>query len=127
MLSSKLSNAIKAIAQLAICAIFIASALSCSEPISEREKELTEHVNKFETDQRKVWDLINASQSCNIDADCKLVDLGCPFGCGIGLNTSKEAEVAAVVKDFHDKHSLCVYKCKASLAVSCVSNVCIAQ
>jgi len=72
-----------------------------------------------------VWSLIDDSSSCETDADCVIVDLGCPFGCGVGLNVDKVDSVIEITNEYHQEFGRCLFLCAAPEAVQCISNSCV--
>ena len=70
--------------------------------------------------------LIENSQACNKDQDCTLVYLGCPFGCGVGINKTNETEIISAVDAYLAKScTACKYRCSAKIITTqCIQNRC---
>jgi hypothetical protein len=47
--------------------------------------------------------LLSKSAQCKVDNECKLVYLGCPFGCGTAINVNSEIKVLEAVHSYHSK------------------------
>ena len=78
------------------------------------------------SERDKVLNFINNSNYCNTDSDCKLLHLGCPFGCGTGISSVKENEVLNKVKSYRIKSCVkCRNKCGFKpTTVKCIENKC---
>jgi len=106
---------------------------ACSGPDSMQSPT---HPNNEERDsyqalklasEAAVVDLIKASQSCNTDTDCVVENLGCPFGCSIGLNNKTRQSVVKAVDVHNEQYPQCVFRCKQTESVSCVANTCVSE
>lgn len=78
--------------------------------------------------RENIYTLISESASCESDVDCKLVYLGCPFGCGTAINIGREQEVTSAVTGYHAQScSQCMYKCMHRSSTECINNKCVAK
>ena len=87
---------------------------------------LSHNDQKAERDQ--IYSLISDSVACSTDTDCKLVYLGCPFGCGIAINSVHEQDVIDATENYNKKScAKCMYKCKHVISAQCVEGQCVAK
>lgn len=74
-----------------------------------------------------ITSMIHQSNYCESDADCRVVQLGCPFGCNTPINRSKVATIRFEIKKHHEAFSssgLCDYDCVLVEGVKCEQNEC---
>jgi len=70
---------------------------------------------------------IYQSNYCKSDADCRFVQLGCPFGCNTPINRSKVVAIRSEIEKHHEAFtscSLCAYDCVLVEGVRCEKNRC---
>lgn len=74
-----------------------------------------------------VRDLIDSSQGCDVDSDCAIGHLGCPFGCVDTYNNNAETEILKEVKSYRGQCHSCEYVCPAPFGefqAVCQNNKC---
>lgn len=104
---------------ISIIFLFI-SANSLAESCLNHEQQKKE--------REEIRELINSSSFCNDNSECKLVYLGCPFGCATAINVNKEQKVVEATQSYHAKScSKCMYKCKHYSTAQCINNICVAK
>ena len=78
--------------------------------------------------QQEFDEVIAASNDCSDASECTLVYPGCPLGCFVAVNTSKETEVeekaAELIKSYESGGRACAYDCIAPGPLECVSGKC---
>ncbi len=76
----------------------------------------------------KIYQLISESKFCHSDSDCKLIVLGCPFGCGTAINLESVEKTLSITDSYHNQScSQCKHKCRNVTEALCVNNKCIAK
>lgn len=73
--------------------------------------------------ERRVKVQISASNYCEVDNDCVVVDSKCPFDCYVFVNQDNAVEVKKTIDEYESK---CVYGCAEKPSVKCEQNKCIA-
>lgn len=77
-------------------------------------------------DRETINKLIENSTQCNTKSDCVIVDLGCPFGCGTGVNIDSKEQVVSLVDKYHAESCYdCENLCNSANTVECVQNKCV--
>ena len=62
----------------------------------------------------RVDDAIHKANYCSVDSDCKLVNFGCPFGCGTYVNIKEERGIKEKITFYSLTHQFtktCLYEC----------------
>jgi len=87
---------------------------------------LTQSCESTSLELSKRLDLMNY---CNDSSECKIVSLGCPFGCYRFVNENANlSEIAELSGKYKANCPECVYKCPISPEqeqISCENNKCI--
>lgn len=120
---------IKSILLLTLICLTACTSEVTIEPVliqSETSQCLSENE---QIDERKtINSYIQDSKQCQTDADCKLVFLDCPFGCGTAINSESVEKVQSMVDDYNKNSCYgCDYDCAYLTEVKCVENACIAS
>ena len=102
--------------------IFSFLVTACSNSSSDNVRE---QIERRDAAEAEVWNIIDASRSCESDAQCSTEYLGCPFGCGIALNTDKKEAAIKAVSLYHENYSECLYKCLPPVGARCEVNLCV--
>ena len=58
-------------------------------------------------------ELLHKSRDCEINSDCVVVNLGCPFGCVDAYSKSAESVIIKEAKAYQTRCHSCVYTCPA--------------
>ncbi len=75
-----------------------------------------------------IHEIMSELGTCQSNSDCKLVHLGCPFGCGTAVNINYEQVIISAVNEYHDAScSQCRYKCMHRTSIECVNKQCVAK
>ena len=65
---------------------------------------------------------------CNVEADCALVNPGCPLGCNVAVRSDAVDAVlmkaADLIADYESAGRGCAYRCTVSPAVQCLMGSC---
>ena len=64
--------------------------------------------------EAQVHGLIANSQGCNVNSDCAIVRLGCPFGCSRAVSKLAVAELVREEKSYRSQCHWCEYHCSAA-------------
>ena len=99
--------------------VFFILISSCSNESKQKNIELN---NTTKDDVEKI---ISESRSCVSDTQCSIEYVGCPFGCGIALNTTKKDAVIKAAASYHEIHTECWFTCAPPRGARCVANECI--
>lgn len=57
--------------------------------------------------------LIENGRRCDVDSDCEVVDLRCPFGCWQAVNRNESETIQQAVIAYHESCDRCLYTCMA--------------
>ena len=71
--------------------------------------------------------LIANSQSCDVDSDCAILSLGCPFGCVGAYSKAAESQIIKEEKAYRSQCQSCVYVCPTPVferRAECQNNKC---
>jgi len=71
--------------------------------------------------------LIANSQGCDVDSDCAILRLGCPFRCVGAYSKTAEPEIIGEEKSYQSQCHSCEYMCAAPLfewRAACQNNKC---
>jgi len=83
-------------------------------------------IDELEIERQSLDTAIASSQSCQSDADCELLSLGCPIGCSTPVNRSSSETIIALAERYHSKTcDKCMYKCPPQTSPICVENICV--
>ena len=79
--------------------------------------------------EKEIVAVLETGSTCEVNEDCKLFNLGCPFGCSTPLNITQGLRVSAMTERFHDvsfenECGDCRYKCLGYERAECVSGRC---
>ena len=78
-----------------------------------------------ESQRAEINKLISESKYCEIDSDCKLASLGCPFGCVTAINAANVQLVVSAANAYHDQScTQCMYKCGHASKAECENQKC---
>jgi hypothetical protein len=78
--------------------------------------------NVFDKDKsEKIKSLVKASNYCENDEDCKIIEAKCPFGCYVTVNKKHYNKVKKAIDNFKSE---CQYSCMLRKTVSCVGKKC---
>jgi len=73
--------------------------------------------------------LMDNSQGCDVDSDCVIISLGCPFGCSGAYSKTATAEIIEEEKSYQSQCQSCVHMCPGPSPVFerravCRNNIC---
>jgi hypothetical protein len=75
--------------------------------------------------EEEIKNQIDKANHCEIDSDCKVVDFGCPFGCGSYVNKNADlGYLDAQLSIYRQTNLQCEYRCIHPPVPICEDNKC---
>lgn len=78
--------------------------------------------------QLDIRERIADSRFCESDADCQLINPGCPFGCLVGVRKDQAPSITDALSAYREQASeacgSCTYECPDQDDVKCLDNFC---
>lgn len=80
-------------------------------------------------EEAQIVSSIESARACSVDADCKIVSFGCPFGCAHSINQANQVALLEQVAKFNQGDCpSCAYRCTDNQQVPrCVAGTCSAR
>ena len=78
--------------------------------------------------QLDIRESIADARFCESDADCQLINPGCPFGCLVGVRKDRAPAITQALGDYREQATeacgSCTYECPEQDDVKCLDNFC---